>query len=66
MADKLGVSRRWFQNLRYPHYDICKSKRALAVKLGAVEIGRREFLVMAHQLMEQRHGRADWKLTSDK
>lgn len=40
MAAKLGV-RRWFQNdASTPHYDICLSKRAEAVKLGAVEIDR--------------------------
>ena len=40
MADKIGVARKWIQ---YPgsnreHYDICKSKRALAVKHGAREV----------------------------
>lgn len=42
MADKIGVARRWFQNKpgKAPHYDICKSKRALAVKAGAVECDR--------------------------
>lgn len=42
MADKIGVSRRHFQWKpgRTPHYDICKSKRALAMKFGAVEIDR--------------------------
>ncbi len=46
MADKIGVSRRWFQNKqgRAPHYDICKSKRAFAVKLGAVESNRNEIV----------------------
>lgn len=39
MADKIGVARRWYQvQASAPHYDICRSKRALAVKLGAVEI----------------------------
>ncbi len=43
MADAIGVARRHFQkNATAPHYDICKAKRALAVRLGAVEIGRRE------------------------
>lgn len=42
MADKIGVARRHFQaNANTPHYDICKSKRALAVKHGAVEADRR-------------------------
>jgi hypothetical protein len=40
MADKIGVARKWIQ---YPdsnreHYDICKSKRAKAVRLGAIEL----------------------------
>lgn len=42
MAAKIGVARRWHQKPGTPHshYDICLSKRALAVKLGAVEIDR--------------------------
>ena len=40
MADAIGVARKWIQ---YPgsnreHYDVCKSKRALAVARGAVEV----------------------------
>lgn len=44
MADQIGVSRKWHQKAGTPqsHYDICKSKRALAVNCGAVEIGRKE------------------------
>lgn len=40
MADKIGVARRWHQKPGTPHshYDICKKKRAEAVRLGAVEI----------------------------
>jgi len=56
MADQLGISRRWFQGqgkARYPHYDICKSKRALAVQLGAVEINRRQFVDLAAKLLYQ-------------
>lgn len=53
MADRIGVSRRWFQHRRYPHYDICKAKRALAVKYGAKEINRRQFVAMATKL---KHG----------
>lgn len=41
MADKIGVARRWFQGkASFPHYDVCKSKRALAVAAGAVEVDR--------------------------
>lgn len=39
MALKIGVHRRWFQG---DHYDICKSKRALAVQHGAQEITWRQ------------------------
>ena len=40
MADKIGVARRYIQrsNSGIVHFDICKSKRALAVQFGAVEI----------------------------
>lgn len=42
MADKIGVARRWHQKAGtvHSHYDICKAKRAEAVRLGAVEIDR--------------------------
>jgi hypothetical protein len=44
MAERIGVSRRWHQKPGTPgsHYDICLSKRALAVAAGAVEITWRE------------------------
>jgi len=44
MADKIGVNRKWHQYAGTPrsHYDVCLSKRALAVKHGAVEIDIRE------------------------
>lgn len=35
MADRIGVARRWYQG---DHYDVALSKRALAVKAGAIEI----------------------------
>lgn len=40
MADKIGVARKWIQkpNTDREHYDICKSMRAKAVKLGAIEL----------------------------
>jgi len=54
MASKIGVQLKWIQKAgtRREHFDIAKSKRALAVKAGAIEItwldcGRRE--------LERRH-----------
>ena len=43
MASKIGLKRAWFQDkASIPHYDLTASKRALAVKAGAVEITLRE------------------------
>lgn len=48
MARKIGVARRWFQDpatmtgVSHPHYDICMSKREIAIKLGAKPITCRE------------------------
>lgn len=50
MAGRIGIQRRWFQGDKYPHYDICKSKRALAVAAGAIEIDRRQFVTLAQSL----------------
>jgi uncharacterized protein DUF4031 len=42
MADKIGVARKWHQKpgTEHSHYDICMSKRASALKLGAEECDR--------------------------
>lgn len=44
MADKIGVARKWHQcaGTSRSHYDIALSKRALAIKFGAVECDRRK------------------------
>ncbi len=46
MADRIGVSRRWYQGY---HYDIAMSKRALAVAAGAKEITLREMAALARE-----------------
>jgi len=53
MADKIGVPRKWFQNKTYPHYDICKAKRALAVHFGAVEVTRKELAPILRRIRER-------------
>ena len=42
MADNIGIKRKWLQRpgTYQEHFDICLSKRALAVELGAVEVSR--------------------------
>ena len=53
MAVKLGV-RRWFQaKSKLPHYDICKAKRAQAVRLGAEEISRNKLVDLMGAWKEQ-------------
>lgn len=44
MADKIGVKRKWIQEMDKPreHFDICLSKREKAVEFGAIEINMRE------------------------
>lgn len=49
MADKLGLKRKWFQPTPYPHYDICQTKRKLAVDLGAIEVTVRELVKAARK-----------------
>ena len=48
MADKIGVARKHYQTpprASTPHYDICKSKRALAIAYGAIPVVDRAKLV---------------------
>ena len=56
MVDKIGVQRKWLQ---YPgtdreHFDICRSKRKLAIEAGAKEITNRE-LVAIMRMRRQGH-----------
>ncbi len=37
-AARLGLKREWFQTKSAPHYDVCLSKRAEAIKLGATHL----------------------------
>jgi hypothetical protein len=45
MAVRIGVAVKWFQaESSMPHFDICKSKRQLALAAGALELDRRAFV----------------------
>lgn len=50
MADKIGVRRKWIQKAGtdHEHFDICTSKRAIAVKLGAHEVTMRDLGRLIH------------------
>jgi hypothetical protein len=58
MADTIRVARKWCQHPGTPreHYDICLSKRALAVKAGAKEITWRQ---MGEMSMARRQAAAN-------
>lgn len=52
MAAAIGVARKWYQK---DHYDICLSKRAKAVLLGAKEVTRRELgLIIIYKRVHHR------------
>ncbi len=57
-AARLGLQRKWFQDHRVPHYDLCQAKRRLAVALGAIALDRRETAALARKLRLQ-HSRPD-------
>lgn len=49
MADRIGVARRWWQSPEKTsgsHYDIALSKKALALRAGAVAITARQAAMM--------------------
>lgn len=56
MADSIGVARRHFQDpwklntVSWPHYDIAQTKKKAAIALGAEEIDRYQFSVMANYI----------------
>jgi hypothetical protein len=47
MAEKIGIQRRWKHN--GTHYDVCKSKRELAITFGAVEVSVRTLAKIEHE-----------------
>lgn len=55
MADKIGVARKWLQHPGKPqeHFDICLSKRALALKHGALEADREKVGEIVRQKRQQ-------------
>jgi hypothetical protein len=46
-AAKIGMKRSWFQDgdsHSVPHYDLVANRRKMAVKLGAIEIDRKQLV----------------------
>ena len=55
MADKIGMKRSWFQPRSTPHYDVCISRRKLALENGAKEIGPHETVEIIRKWREVRN-----------
>lgn len=50
MVDKIGVDRKWFQaKASFPHFDICKSKKELALQNGAIEVDNRRLVAVMQE-----------------
>lgn len=47
-GEKLGLKKEWLQtkNARFPHFDVCKSKRKQAISLGAMSVSAREMVLL--------------------
>jgi len=60
MADTIGVARKWIQRpARGPvHFDICQSKRKLAVEAGAIEVDRRKLVEIVRKQREGGQGQS--------
>lgn len=64
MVDKIGVQRKWIQykGTANEHFDICFSKRVLAVKNSAIEIHYKDYAKFV-QKRAKKHG-IHWTRTS--
>ncbi|PPC84677.1 MAG: hypothetical protein CTY38_01115 [Methylotenera sp.] len=47
MANKIGVDQRWHQG---DHFDICLSKKLLAIQFGAIQITQRQMVLVRRKL----------------
>jgi hypothetical protein len=56
MAAAIGMRREWFQPTSFPHYDVSLTRRAAALKLGAVEVDRRELVIIMRKLRCRDYG----------
>jgi hypothetical protein len=61
MADAIGMKREWFQPFSFPHYDVAKGRRAQAVRLGAVEVDRRQGYHIRKRLRSDEKFMQEWK-----
>ncbi len=61
MAEAIGMRRAWFQPFSFPHYDVSKSRRVVALQLGAVEISRQQLAGHMRRLRQDQAFLAAWR-----
>lgn len=54
MAERIGMKREWFQGGSFPHYDVSLTRRKTALRLGAIELGRRGFVAKMREMRRSR------------
>jgi len=72
MADALGIKRIWWQSPEKTsgsHYDICLTKKAIALRRGAIPITRRQAAAMnahrkVHGFLNTPAAAMDWLISS--
>lgn len=53
-AVRLGLKRAWFQlppKASWPHYDVTDTMRLKALRMGAVAVDRKEFVLIARRIL---------------
>ena len=50
MAAAIGMKRAWFQPRSFPHYDLSQTRRREAVRLGAIEVDRRQLVAVMRRV----------------
>lgn len=53
-AAQLGMKREWYQPVSTPHYDLSLARRAMALKLGAVEIDNKKVVELIQKYRMER------------
>lgn len=57
MADKIGIARHWIQDKgSCIHFDVCLSKRELAIEKGAVALPFNKYVVKMREIRERKGG----------
>lgn len=57
-AQRIGMQRQWFQDGRWPHYDLTGSRRMVALAHGAIPIRSRAWMATRSPLFKQARSRA--------